>query len=107
MIVLNTTPAHAAFLMVLVGLSGSSAGSSFTALIEPVGRRGAGIAGLWDGGAADGVSREDEVVHGIGNMGGQVRRNSPLEGDGYEVQFRANRQRLYRRRAEQRASRAM
>jgi MFS family permease len=41
-IVLNTTPAHAAFLMVWVGLSGIVGRFFVTALIEPVGRRGAG-----------------------------------------------------------------
>ena len=41
-IVLNTTPAHAAFLMVFVGLSGILGRFFITALIEPLGRRGAG-----------------------------------------------------------------
>ncbi len=41
-IVLNTTPAHAAFLMVWVGLSGIVGRFFITALIEPLGRRGAG-----------------------------------------------------------------
>src|SRR5690349_7099671 len=41
-IVLNTTPAHAAFLMVFVGLSGIDGRFFITALIEPLGRRGAG-----------------------------------------------------------------
>ena len=41
-IVLNTTPAHAAFLMVWVGLSGIAGRFFITALIEPLGRRGAG-----------------------------------------------------------------
>ena len=41
-IVLNTTPAHAAFLMVFVGLSGIVGRFFITALIEPLGRRGAG-----------------------------------------------------------------
>src|SRR6266851_1314510 len=41
-IVLNTTPAHAAFLMVWVGLSGIAGRFFVTALIEPLGRRGAG-----------------------------------------------------------------
>ena len=41
-IVLNTTPAHAAFLMVFVGVSGILGRFFITALIEPLGRRGAG-----------------------------------------------------------------
>jgi putative MFS transporter len=41
-IVLNTTPAHAAFLMVFVGLSAILGRFFITALIEPLGRRGAG-----------------------------------------------------------------
>jgi len=41
-IVLNTTPAHAAFLMTWVGLSGIVGRFFITALIEPLGRRGAG-----------------------------------------------------------------
>src|SRR5437762_12359599 len=41
-IVLNTTPAHAAGLMVWVGLSGIVGRFFVTALIEPLGRRGAG-----------------------------------------------------------------
>src|ERR1700738_4805018 len=41
-IVLNTTPAHAAFLMVFVGLSGIVGRFFITTLIEPLGRRGAG-----------------------------------------------------------------
>src|SRR5438046_6238714 len=41
-IVLNTTPAHAAFLMVFVNLAGILGRFSITALIEPLGRRGAG-----------------------------------------------------------------
>ncbi len=41
-IVLNTTPAHAAFLMVFTGLSGIAGRFFITALIEPLGRRGAG-----------------------------------------------------------------
>jgi putative MFS transporter len=41
-IVLNTTPAHAAFLMVWVGLTGILGRFFITALIEPLGRRGAG-----------------------------------------------------------------
>jgi MFS family permease len=52
-IVLNTTPAHAAFLMVWVGLSGIVGRFFVTALIEPVGRRGAGT--LVCGMAADNV----------------------------------------------------
>ena len=39
---LNTTPAHAAYLMVWVGLSGILGRFFITALIEPLGRRGAG-----------------------------------------------------------------
>ena len=41
-IVLNTSPAHAAFLMVFVNLAGILGRFSITALIEPMGRRGAG-----------------------------------------------------------------
>jgi putative MFS transporter len=41
-IVLNTTPAHAAYLMVWVGLSGIAGRFFVTTLIEPLGRRGAG-----------------------------------------------------------------
>ena len=41
-IVLNTTPAHAAFLMVFTGVSGILGRFFITALIEPLGRRGAG-----------------------------------------------------------------
>jgi putative MFS transporter len=41
-IVLNTTPAHAAFLMAFVSLSGILGRFFITALIEPLGRRGAG-----------------------------------------------------------------
>src|SRR5689334_18077169 len=41
-IILNTTPAHAAFLMVFVNLAGIIGRFSITALIEPMGRRGAG-----------------------------------------------------------------
>jgi MFS transporter, putative metabolite:H+ symporter len=41
-IVLNTTPAHAAFLMVFVGLSAIVGRFFITTLIEPLGRRGAG-----------------------------------------------------------------
>jgi putative MFS transporter len=41
-IVLNTTPAHAAFLMVFVGVSAIIGRFFITALIEPLGRRGAG-----------------------------------------------------------------
>jgi putative MFS transporter len=41
-IVLNASPAHAAFLMVWVGLSGIVGRFFVTALIEPLGRRGAG-----------------------------------------------------------------
>ena len=41
-IVLNTTPAHAAFLMIFVNLAGILGRFSITALIEPLGRRGAG-----------------------------------------------------------------
>ncbi len=41
-IVLNTSPAHAAFLMVFVGVSGIAGRFFITALIEPLGRRGAG-----------------------------------------------------------------
>jgi len=42
LIVLNTSPAHAAFLMTFVGLSGILGRFFITALIEPLGRRGAG-----------------------------------------------------------------
>src|SRR6266851_507021 len=41
-IVLNTSPAHAAFLMVFTGLSGICGRFFITTLIEPLGRRGAG-----------------------------------------------------------------
>src|SRR5436305_11965325 len=41
-IVLNTSPAHAAYLMVFTGLSGIVGRFFITALIEPMGRRGAG-----------------------------------------------------------------
>ena len=41
-IVLNTSPAHAAYLMVWVGLSGIAGRFFVTTLIEPLGRRGAG-----------------------------------------------------------------
>jgi putative MFS transporter len=41
-IVLNTTPAHAAFLMVFVGVSAIIGRFFITTLIEPLGRRGAG-----------------------------------------------------------------
>ena len=41
-IVLNTSPAHAAFLMVFTGVSGIAGRFFITALIEPMGRRGAG-----------------------------------------------------------------
>src|SRR6185312_11604642 len=41
-IVLNTTPAHAAFLMIFVSLAGIIGRFSITALIEPLGRRGSG-----------------------------------------------------------------
>ncbi len=41
-IVLNTTPAHAAFLMIWVGVTGILGRFFITALIEPMGRRGAG-----------------------------------------------------------------
>src|SRR5438270_6786339 len=41
-IVLNTSPAHAAFLMVFTGVSGIVGRFFITALIEPMGRRGAG-----------------------------------------------------------------
>src|SRR5205814_7634784 len=41
-IVLNTSPAHAAYLMVFTGLSGIVGRFFITALIEPLGRRGAG-----------------------------------------------------------------
>jgi putative MFS transporter len=41
-IVLNTSPAHAAFLMIFVNLAGILGRFSITALIEPLGRRGAG-----------------------------------------------------------------
>src|SRR3981081_4333486 len=41
-IVLNTSPAHAAFLMIFVNLAGIVGRFSITALIEPMGRRGSG-----------------------------------------------------------------
>jgi putative MFS transporter len=41
-IVLNDTPAHAAFLMIFVNLSGILGRFAITALIEPMGRRGSG-----------------------------------------------------------------
>ena len=41
-IVLNTRPAHAAFLMIFVNLAGILGRFSITALIEPLGRRGSG-----------------------------------------------------------------
>jgi len=41
-IVLNITPAHAAYLMVFVGLSGIAGRFFITTMIEPLGRRGAG-----------------------------------------------------------------
>jgi MFS transporter, putative metabolite:H+ symporter len=41
-VVLNDTPAHAAFLMIFVNLAGILGRFSITALIEPMGRRGAG-----------------------------------------------------------------
>src|SRR5213080_2438797 len=41
-IVLNTSPAHAAFLMIFFNLAGILGRFSITALIEPLGRRGAG-----------------------------------------------------------------
>jgi putative MFS transporter len=41
-IVLNTNPAHAAFLMIFVNLAGIIGRFAITALIEPVGRRGSG-----------------------------------------------------------------
>jgi putative MFS transporter len=41
-IVLNTNPAHAAFLMIFVNLAGILGRFSITALIEPMGRRGSG-----------------------------------------------------------------
>ncbi len=41
-IVLNTSPAHAAFLMIFVNVAGIIGRFSITALIEPLGRRGAG-----------------------------------------------------------------
>src|SRR4029077_21040547 len=41
-IVLNTSPAHAAFLMIFVNVAGILGRFSITALIEPMGRRGAG-----------------------------------------------------------------
>ena len=56
MIVLNTSPAHAAFLMIFVGLAGILGRFSITALIEPLGRRGAGTLYLRDGGDADRVA---------------------------------------------------
>ena len=42
-IVMNASPAHAAFLMIFVNLSGIVGRFSVTALIEPMGRRGSGI----------------------------------------------------------------
>jgi putative MFS transporter len=56
-IVLNTTPAHAAFLMIFVNLAGILGRFSITALIEPLGRRGSGTAVLRDGGAVDRMRR--------------------------------------------------
>src|SRR3954447_21594340 len=41
-IVLNTNPAHAAFLMIFVNLAGILGRFAITALIEPMGRRGSG-----------------------------------------------------------------
>src|SRR5436305_13449650 len=41
-IVLNTNPAHAAFLMIFVNLAGILGRFTITALIEPMGRRGSG-----------------------------------------------------------------
>ena len=41
-IVLNTNPAHAAFLMIFVNLAGIVGRFAITALIEPMGRRGSG-----------------------------------------------------------------
>jgi putative MFS transporter len=41
-IVLNTNPAHAAFLMIFVNLAGIIGRFTITALIEPMGRRGSG-----------------------------------------------------------------
>ncbi|HZT87436.1 MAG TPA: MFS transporter [Stellaceae bacterium] len=41
-VVLNVTPAHAAFLMIFVNLAGILGRFSITALIEPMGRRGSG-----------------------------------------------------------------
>src|SRR5947209_779187 len=41
-VVLNTSPAHAAFLMIFYNLAGIFGRFSITALIEPLGRRGAG-----------------------------------------------------------------
>ena len=41
-VVLNTSPAHAAFLMIFVNLAGILGRFSITALIEPMGRRGSG-----------------------------------------------------------------
>src|SRR5262249_40134390 len=41
-VVLNTTPAHAAFLMIFVNLAGILGRFSITALVEPLGRRGSG-----------------------------------------------------------------
>jgi putative MFS transporter len=41
-IVLNTNPAHAAFLMIFVNLAGIIGRFAITALIEPMGRRGSG-----------------------------------------------------------------
>ena len=54
-IVLNTNPAHAAFLMIFVNLAGILGRFSITALIEPLGRRGAGTLYLRHGGGADRV----------------------------------------------------
>src|SRR5437899_11622028 len=41
-VVLNTSPAHAAFLMIFVNVAGILGRFSITALIEPLGRRGSG-----------------------------------------------------------------
>jgi len=41
-VVLNTSPAHAAFLMIFVNLAGILGRFSITALVEPMGRRGSG-----------------------------------------------------------------
>jgi putative MFS transporter len=41
-VVLNTSPAHAAFLMIFVNVAGILGRFSITALIEPMGRRGSG-----------------------------------------------------------------